>query len=475
MARGHSRGGEEAETPPYGIDADGRPVDIGRRRRSAHPLQTPHSGRHFEPSRPPSPSEIRRPPTPPGRAMWCFAPLRRFRRRDRRFTEGWYYRLTLPDEGESFVFIFSVEDPGHEPRSDLALACMQVMGPGDEYLVQAGRDAVDRFWAWRGSQGLGCAFEWEVDGSGVGAESDGDTGESLAAALVPEEWRRRVRSGFQVLPNSLQGKLVGHDGTMGGVLEGQGVPGTCDFDLTIDPVAGWGNYGNGNEDVVPGPDQRRRQLSTAGWLASLPVFEPHWQITMAHARASGTVTWKGRKYEVKNAPFYAEKNWGGAFPPKWYWVQCNSFVGYPDLSVTAGGGIRELPLLGGRTESLGLLGVHYGGRFYEAVPWTGDVGWRVEPWGRWELRGRCIEGDRTFEVELTATCDGHPGLPLRAPTKDRGMQYFARDTFYADMTLTLWELQRDEGKKRLVRVEPPLIDGAFSPQGGVEVGGGPWQ
>lgn len=50
---------------------------------------------------------------------------------------------------------------------------------------------------------------------------------------------------------------------------------------------------------------------------------------------------------------------GGAFPTKWYWAQCNSFSDYPDLALTAGGGIRQLPfsfLPGKRTETLGLIG-----------------------------------------------------------------------------------------------------------------------
>ena len=50
---------------------------------------------------------------------------------------------------------------------------------------------------------------------------------------------------------------------------------------------------------------------------------------------------------------------GGAFPTKWYWAQCNSFSGYPDLALTAGGGIRQLPfsfLPGKQTETLGLIG-----------------------------------------------------------------------------------------------------------------------
>ena len=56
----------------------------------------------------------------------------------------------------------------------------------------------------------------------------------------------------------------------------------------------------------------------------------------------------------------------------WYWVQCNSFEGYSGrLAVTTGGGRRKLPLLGKfKTEDLGMIGIHFDGEFYEAVPWV---------------------------------------------------------------------------------------------------------
>lgn len=393
----------------------------------AYPEQTPHSGRHFVPSHP--------------------AYRTKFRPR-RRFTEGWYYRLTLEDV--SFAFIISIEDPGIR-RSDLRLACIQVVGPSDGYLVQADRDDT-KFWAWKHKQGLGCNFEYLTETP------------SRTTAMSPEEWRNTVKTGFQVLPTHLQGRIHGHDGSKGGVLDGQGVPGYCEFDMTIFPLCGWG----GTE-----------QKSTAGWLASFSVFEPHWQVTLADARATGRVTWKNKTYEFEDAPFYAEKNWGAALPTKWYWTQCNSFDGYsapgePQLSVTAGGGVRQTPL---GKESLGMICVHYDGVFYEAVPWTGVMEWEVATWGSWFLKGRCTTGERPFEVEFTCKVDPQktPGLVFRAPTPDEGMVYFCRDTFEADSVLSLWELVWDDTSKTYIRREgPPIIDAASSSQGGAEVGGGPW-
>jgi tocopherol cyclase len=396
-------------------------------------LQTPHSGRHFTPSH------------PAYKKRW-WLPRRRIRKR---FMEGWYYRLTLPTA--SFAVIVSIEDPGND-NSKLNLACIQFIGPNNEYLVQADADDT-KFWAHKHQLGFGCVFEYT-----------NNTNETYDTTMQPElscdAWRNTVQSGFQCLPHHLMGRIRGHDGSGGGVLDGQGVPGVCEFDFSVEPVCGWG-------------DTNDTQKRTAGWLANLAVFEPHWQVTMADARATGTITWKNTTFAFRDAPLYAEKNWGAALPSKWYWTQCNSFDGYKQLSVTAGGGIRKIPF--GRNEALGMVSVHYNGTFYEGVPWTGAMNWKVATWGKWELSGYGL-GRHPFEAVVSYTCDPvtTPGLVFRAPTPDEGMVYFCRDTFEATTTLTLWELSWNSSEKKYIRIEPPLIDGATSSQGGAEIGGGPW-
>ena len=367
--------------------------------------------------------------------------------------EGWYYRLTLTDEGVSFAFILSIEDPGIS-SSNLNLACIQVVGPDDGYLVQADADDT-KFWAARHQQALGCTFEYK--------DTSNNTNGNHSTELSIAEWKNAVKSGFQILPDHLLGRVEGHDGRGGGVLPGQGTPGYCEFDISIEPICGWGGTGSS------------RQKSTAGWLASFDIFEPHWQVTLADARASGRVVWQNQTFEFQDQPFYAEKNWGKSLPMKWFWTQCNSFDGYDQLSVTAGGGIRQIPL--GQKEALGMVSVHYNGAFYEAVPWTGDMRWNVSTWGYWLLSGRCTSGEKTFEVEIIYECDPEkiPGLVFRAPTPDEGMVYFCKDTFEAKTTLTLWELEKDEVTGKFMRnAGPPLIDRATSSQGGAEIGGGPW-
>jgi tocopherol cyclase len=408
----------------------------------AFPQQTPHSGRHFRPSH----------PAYSKKRFWT--PLLPFpRSKRRRFTEGWYYRLTIPEENVSFAFIVSIEDPGQ--NSPLTLVCLQVIGPNDEYLVQGDRND-SKFWAWRNQQGLGHVFSYR---DGISSKER----MQFQTALTHTTWNETVESGFQVLPTSLWGRLRGRDGTQGEIMDTDSEIYSCDFDFVVEPLCGWGGT------------TADEQKSTAGWLSSFPIFEPHWQVTLADARATGSVVWKGTTYQFRNAPFYAEKNWGAALPEKWYWTQCNSFPGYDQLSVVAGGGIRKVPL--GKKEALGMVSCHYNGTLYEAVPWLGGMSWHVAPWGSWVLRGNSTTGDHPFEVEVIYKCDplAIPGLVFRAPTPDRGLVRFCRDTFDAECTLTLWLLEWDEPSCRHARRKgPPLINGAKSIQGGAEIGGGPW-
>jgi tocopherol cyclase len=210
-----------------------------------------------------------------------------FRRR-RRFTEGWYYRLTIPNV-TSFAFIFSIEDPGCR-NSDLRLSCAQVIGPNSGYLVQGSRDDT-AFWASRHEAAFGCTFATKTNATASQTQK-------TRTELDTDEWDQAVESGFQISPTSLKGRIDGKDGTVGGILDDSGERFKCEFDIAVQPIVGWGGT------------QPEEQKSTAGWLASFPVFEPHWQILLADARATGRVVWKNTTYHFQDVPFYAEKNWG---------------------------------------------------------------------------------------------------------------------------------------------------------------------
>lgn len=347
-------------------------------------LQTPHSGYHWRGS-------------------------------SDRFFEGWYYRVTLPEIGQTFAFMYSIEDPGGDrPYSGGAA---QILGPDDSYLCRTFPN-VNGFWAWRDRLGLG---HW-------GHQTKALQELGSARYLDSGVFEQQVEQGYQATATWHQGRLQDPKG-----LE-------ASWQHSIKPVYGWG---------APHRDQQ----STAGWLSQLQIFEPGWQILMAHGLATGWINWRGERYSFSDAPAYMEKNWGGAFPQKWFWVNCNSFD-VPNLALTTGGGRRSVLWW---IETVAMVGIHYGDRFYEFVPWNAQVHWQIAPWGSWRI---WAEND-THRVEITATTK-RPGTPLRAPTLD-GLAYCCRDTMQGEVQL------------RLTRRDGALVVAATSHTAGLEVGGGLWE
>jgi tocopherol cyclase len=349
------------------------------------PLQTPHSGYHWDQS-------------------------------SRRFFEGWYYRVTLPEVCQTFAFMYSIEDPvGDRPYSGGAA---QILGPDDEYLCRTFPD-VKTFWAWRDQLGLG---QGRLQASA--AQSLNYPGYLHAA-----DFDRSIREGYQATATWHQGQLFD--------------PGTgakARWQYQIEPVYGWGNVD-------------RPQQSTAGWLSQLQIFEPGWQILMAHGLATGWIEWNDRRYSFKQVPAYGEKNWGGAFPKRWFWLNCNCFDHQPDLALTAGGGRRGVLWW---MESVAMVGIHHQGKFYEFVPWNGQVSWQIAPWGSWKLWARNAD----YEVELIASTE-LPGTLLRAPTA-QGLVFCCRDTMRGQLKLRLY--RRSQFKSQLILE-------AHSALCGLEVGG----
>lgn len=346
-----------------------------------NPLQTPHSGYHWDGT-------------------------------SERFFEGWYYRVTLPEIAQTFAFMYSIDDPiGAKPHSGGAA---QILGPDDEYLYRIFPD-VKGFWGAKNYLGLG---HW------------GKTDLEISAQLLPtDKFNSQVKEGYQATATLNQGNI-----------QDPVTKNYCRWSYKIEPVYGWGS-------------PKVSQQSTAGWLSSFQIFEPGWQILMAHGLATGSIDWNGKIYEFTNAPAYGEKNWGRSFPKKWFWLNCNSFTDQPDLALTAGGGRRQVIFW---MEEVALVGIHYRGEFYEFVPWNSQVNWQIEPWGIWTMQA----SNDDFEVTVTGTTK-FPGTPLRAPT-EQGLIFCCRDTMKGKLNL---ELRTSSG---LTILE------ASSDLCGLEVGGGPW-
>ena len=179
--------------------------------------------------------------------------------------EGWYHRLSLPsDAGVPSVFIYSIFDP-EEPESPRHGVGLQLLGVGMESrLLEA--PTKGNFWA-------------DEHGLGLGHTT---MGVPLRQPSSPRAFERFVQGGWQLTPIQHQGRLA---------------DGSVSWCYAVEPRMGWGG------------GAAAKQYSTAGWLAALPVFEPHYQVVMAHGLATGHVTKDGQRHDFKDAPCYTEKNW----------------------------------------------------------------------------------------------------------------------------------------------------------------------
>ena len=332
-----------------------------------------------------------------------------------RFFEGWYFRLTLPAVAESFAFMYSIDDPsGH---SSISGGAAQILGPGEQYVYCAFPHA-NQFWAWPHCLGLG---HW------------GTASSASAQHLPAGRFFPMVERGYQVTATRHQGCL--EDSETGAITR---------WDYTIKPIYGWGRLAS-------------PQLPTAGWLSYLPIFEPGWQVLMAHGLATGWAEWQDQRYEFSQAPAYAEKNWGGAFPERWFWMQCNSFDNEPDLTVTAAGGLRQVL---GFQETVGLVGLHYQDQFISLSSLQARIAWNVAPWGSWELT---VDNHR-YRITLTGKTD-RKSVAVRVPTRI-GLKPVCWDTTLGHLTLKAWHKSAPNAKK--------LIVSATSKLAGLEVGGTGW-
>ncbi|MEM8505517.1 MAG: tocopherol cyclase family protein [Cyanobacteria bacterium P01_D01_bin.1] len=323
----------------------------------------------------------------------------RFGGQPERFFEGWYLRVTLSEASQTFAFMYSIDDPaGNSPYSG---GVAQILGPNESYYCRTFPD-VHRF-------------------------------KASPSYLAVSHHRAKSSAnnqteGYQFTANAHSGKLLTPSGTV-----------QAEWNYTIKPIFTWGN-----------PHQPK---ATAGWLSYLPVFEPGWQVLMAHGLASGWIDWKGKRYEFDHSPAYAEKNWGGAFPAKWFWLQCNAFADVPGLTITAAGGIRDVLSW---KENVGLIAIHYQGKFYEFLSIKTAFTWTIDPWGYWHLSAH----DYRYRVEITGRAHDE-GAYVRVPTRE-GMQWLCRDTTHGELRVQLWS------------ADGQAIVDTVSHLAGLEVGGSPW-
>lgn len=304
-----------------------------------------------------------------------------------RFFEGWYFRVALPALRDGFAFMYSIQDPiGAQVNSGGAV---QILGTQNRYLWRTFPNC-QKFWANRQVLELGHWGKTALD--------------SRPRFLSAETFDTHIVEGYQANTTHHQGRI--DDPTTGK---------TCQWLYTVEPVYNWG-------------DRSRPAKATGGLLSYLPIFDPGWQILIAHGLASGFIDWMGEKYEFQQVPFYSEKNWGYSFPEKWFWINCNTFNDQPDLTITAVGSTRNILQF---SESVGIIGIHHQNRFYEFNLWNSQLHWQVETWGYWEMQAE----NEDYKVQLTGTSD-FPPTSVRVPTEN-GLSFRCQDTLKGNLHLKL--------------------------------------
>ncbi len=235
-------------------------------------------------------------------------------------SSSWYLRAVLPKTSESFAFMFSVE-----ANSNGTNGTVQVAGPDDKNYVHQLCGGLTGFCA---SSKLLNMCHWGSSSTAAGSPR----------FLSLSEFERHITTGYQLSANECAGHIpVGSSGRI-----------QWGFDFM--PVISWG-------------DRDQQPRCTATWVSRFPIFEPGYQILMAHGIATGgKVRYCGKLYEMKGARVYAEKNWGASFPSKWWWMQANAFRSNHSLSVTAVGAKRMIMAW---EETIGMIAIHLDGSLYE--------------------------------------------------------------------------------------------------------------
>lgn len=180
-----------------------------------------------------------------------------FTRRDERsgragrFFEGWYLRAVLPDSGEAFAWMFSVEEAAIGGERQVIA---QVLTAEERLLVKRFKGG-DRGW-FADAQSLSFG-QW-----GAVRDLPGEP-----RGLRRRAFMKHVTDGFQMTTGSCSGRLDACEGSGGD---------SVSWDIDMRPLLSWGTRG-------------AESRCTATWLSHLPVFEPGYQVGTLLGTSFGTL------------------------------------------------------------------------------------------------------------------------------------------------------------------------------------------
>jgi hypothetical protein len=168
------------------------------------------------------------------------------------------------------------------------------------------------------------------------------------------------------------------------------------------------------------------------------------------ARVDGWARVGGERISLDGATAYVEKNWGGAFPGRWWWGQAGAFGGAPVCVAFAGGPIR----LAGAPVSPTTVLARVGDEVVRITPPAGRSRVAVRD-GAWRLRARGAGVAIDLEGDADGTAPHALLVPVPGParTELRSRQHLA-----GRMRVTV-----RRGRRTLFAGESPLA--------GLELGG----
>ena len=154
----------------------------------------------------------------------------------------------------------------------------------------------------------------------------------------------------------------------------------------------------------------RRAFGGLGGAHALPGLSQYWHPHLFAARVGGDVVAGSMAFSLDGAGAYAEKNWGGGFPERWWWGQAHDFG--DDVSVAfAGGPVGVGPARLHATAAV----VRLGGTVLRCRPPAS----MAAADGSWRLRARA--GAHRIEVEGAATPGAGHVLTVPVPAERRAV------------------------------------------------------
>jgi tocopherol cyclase len=297
----------------------------------------------------------------------------------RQYFEGWYYRITEPSSGESWVIIVAY---------------------------------------WENDEGEGRSFIKLIQGS--------------TGAIYKRVFENVDISHYQKSP----GEFSLHIGDLyasaeqidGSFIDEQGAE--INISLTIDACAYWG-----------APEDERNRW-TMGWATEVIGPPLKWHVHHLKAEAHGALLISRPdaeevRAEFSGAPIHQEKNWGRVFPKRWVWMQSNVFEGRPDVAFAAAGG----PVFGFDLSPSGyMMGLRWRDQFFNWRTQDGhsfkDVEFSLDHdrgLAVWTMKAESLR----YRAEITATGQISELVPIDVPAKD-GLEFGAFEHLSADLQIDIY-------------------------------------